>query len=58
VNANKEHWLRNITQFNLAMVIAGLLIIGLILGALADAWDGAITTPTRPRGSRKAGAFC
>jgi hypothetical protein len=42
-----ERWLRNITRFNLVMVAAGLLIIGLILGALLGAWDGGIFASSR-----------
>ena len=37
-----ERWHRNIARFNLVMVVAGLLIIGLILGTLVGAWDGGI----------------
>ena len=41
-----ERWLRNFARVNLAIVVAGLLIIvGLILGTLGGEWDGAIVTP-------------
>ena len=41
-----ERRLRNFARFNLAIVVAGLLIIvGLILGTLGGEWDGTIVTP-------------
>ena len=41
-----ERRLRNFARLNLAIVVAGLLIIvGLILGTLGGEWDGAIVTP-------------
>jgi hypothetical protein len=42
-----ERWHRNIERFNLVMVVAGFLIIGLILGALAGEWDGGIFASSR-----------
>lgn len=42
-----ERWIRNVMRFNLAMVVAGLLIVGLILGALLGAWGGGIFAPSR-----------
>jgi hypothetical protein len=44
-----ERWLRNITRFNLVMVVVGLLIIGLILGTLLGGWDGGIFASSRKR---------
>jgi hypothetical protein len=44
-----ERWLRNITRFNLVMVVAGLLIIGLILGTLVGEWDGGIFASARKK---------
>ena len=41
-----ERRLRNFARVNLAIVVAGLMIIvGLILGTLGGEWDGAIVTP-------------
>jgi hypothetical protein len=42
-----ERWQRNITRFNLVMVVAGLLVIGLILGSLVGVWDGGIFASSR-----------
>jgi MFS family permease len=42
-----ERWRRNIARVNLVIVVAGLLIIGLILGALVGVWDGGIFAPSR-----------
>jgi MFS family permease len=42
-----ERWHRNIARFNLVMIVAGLLIIGLILGALVGEWDGGIFASSR-----------
>lgn len=44
-----ERWQRNIARFNLVMVVAGLLIIGLILGALVGGWDSGIFASTRKK---------
>ena len=44
-----ERWIRNVMRFNLAMVVAGLLIVGLILGALLGAWDGGIFASSRKK---------
>jgi MFS family permease len=44
-----ERWLRNITRFNLVMVVAGFLITGLILGTLIGAWDGGIFASSRKK---------
>jgi MFS family permease len=44
-----ERRLRNITRFNLVMVVAGLVIIGLILGTLVGAWDGGIFASSRKK---------
>src|SRR3982751_6337062 len=39
-------WLRNIARLNLAIVVAGLLIIaGLILGTLSGEWAAGIVIP-------------
>jgi hypothetical protein len=42
-----ERWHRNIARFNLVIVVAGLLIIGLILGTLVGKWDGGIFASSR-----------
>ena len=42
-----ERWIRNIARVNLAIVVAGLLIIGLILGTLVGGWDGGIFASSR-----------
>lgn len=42
-----ERWRRNIARVNLVIVAAGLLIIGLILGALFGVWDGGIFASSR-----------
>ena len=42
-----ERWHRNITRFNVVMVVAGFLIIGLILGSLIGAWNGGIFASSR-----------
>jgi MFS family permease len=42
-----ERWLRNIARVNLVIIVAGLLIIGLILGTLAGGWDGGIFASSR-----------
>lgn len=44
-----ERWLREITRFNFVIVVAGLLIIGLIVGSLVGAWDGGIFAPSRKK---------
>jgi hypothetical protein len=44
-----ERWHRNIARFNLVMVVAGLLIIGLILGTLVGEWDGGIFASSRKK---------
>lgn len=42
-----ERWHRNIARFNLVIIVAGLLVIGLILGALLGEWDGGIFASSR-----------
>jgi len=44
-----ERWHRHIARFNLVMLVAGLLIIGLILGTLVGGWDGGIFAPSRKK---------
>jgi hypothetical protein len=44
-----ERWHRNVARFNLVMVIAGLLIIGLILGTLGGGWDAGIFASSRKK---------
>jgi hypothetical protein len=44
-----ERWLRNIARGNLVIVVAGLLIIALILGALVGGWDGGIFASSQNR---------
>jgi hypothetical protein len=44
-----ERWLRNGARLNLVIVVAGILIIGLILGTLAGGWDGGIFAPSWKR---------
>lgn len=44
-----ERWHSNIARFNLLMVVAGLLIIGLILGTLLGEWDGGIFASSRKK---------
>ncbi len=40
-----ERWLRNVARVNLVIVVAGVVIIALILGALAGVWSGGIFAP-------------
>jgi MFS family permease len=44
-----ERRLRNFARFNLVIVVAGILVIGLILGTLVGGWDGGIFTSLRKR---------
>jgi MFS family permease len=44
-----ERWHRKIARFNLVMFVAGLLIIGLILGTFVGEWDGGIFASSRKK---------
>jgi len=42
-----ERWLRNIARANFAIVVVGLLIIGMILGTLIGGWDTGVFAASR-----------
>ncbi len=44
-----QRWLRNIARVNLVIVVAGILIIGLVLGSHVGGWDGGIFAFLRKR---------
>jgi hypothetical protein len=44
-----ERWLRNIARLDLAIVVAGLVVIALLLGSLVAGWDGWIFAASQKR---------